>query len=206
MAELNTQTGYFELIQTIEYIPLKNLVTISLNLFNDFIEAICFLAYNFKKYSKAENNYFYDLKGYDPICDFLSPPIMPNHQVTSLLQKLLILKKLPDKEQNTAEYELLSQIAVHRESFEKIAEMTFLTDEQADILMIKPKEYEGHIPFGNDADKFRNFIELIADPLFLTEDGKLLSYSKLHTKLSIRYARTSRQIPSKNTIKRYANE
>ncbi|HDR1281710.1 TPA: hypothetical protein QB159_001884, partial [Pasteurella multocida] len=136
----------------------------------------------------------------------LSPPIMPNHQVTSLLQKLLILKKLPNKEQNTAEYELLSQIAVHRESFEKIAEMTFLTDEQADILMIKPKEYEGHIPFGNDADKFRNFIELIADPLFLTEDGKLLSYSKLHTKLSIRYARTSRQIPSKNTIKRYANE
>lgn len=100
----------------------------------------------------------------------------------------------------------MSQIAVHRESFEKIAEMTFLTDEQADILMIKPKEYEGHIPFGNDADKFRNFIELIADPLFLTEDGKLLSYSKLHTKLSIRYARTSRQIPSKNTIKRYANE
>ncbi|WGE79428.1 hypothetical protein [Actinobacillus equuli] len=65
------------------------------------------------------------------------------------------------------------------------------------------REYVGEIPPSTDRDKLRGFIELIAHDDFI-ENGKLISYSRIHTKLTSKYRNKS--IPSKNTIGKYINE
>lgn len=64
-------------------------------------------------------------------------------------------------------------------------------------------EYVGEIPPSTDRDKLRDFIELIAHDDFI-ENGKLISYSRIHTKLTSKHKNKS--IPSKNTIGKYINE
>lgn len=54
-----------------------------------------------------------------------------------------------------------------------------------------------------NAEKLRDFIELIIDPSLL-DNGELPSYSRLHTKLQHKYP--NRRITSKNTIKKFLND
>lgn len=66
-------------------------------------------------------------------------------------------------------------------------------------------EYNTSLPEGINADKLAEFIELVIDPSLLDEDGKMPTYSRLHSRLNTRY-RTGKNIPSKNTIKKYLNQ
>ena len=54
-----------------------------------------------------------------------------------------------------------------------------------------------------NAEKLAYFIELIIDPMLL-DNGKMPSYSKLHSLLNHKYK--NEKIPSKNTIKKYLNQ
>lgn len=64
-------------------------------------------------------------------------------------------------------------------------------------------EYEGELPPKTDADKLADFIELVFNPDLL-DNGKIPTYSRLHTKLTAKYR--DRKITAKNTIKKYLNQ
>ena len=64
-------------------------------------------------------------------------------------------------------------------------------------------EYDADLPEGINEEKLAYFIELIIDPALL-DDGKIPSYSKLHSALNHKYK--NGKIPSKNTIKKYLNQ
>lgn len=74
-------------------------------------------------------------------------------------------------------------------------------DEYSDATLF---EYDADLPEGMNAEKLAYFIELIIDPMLLN-DGKMPSYSKLHSSLDIRH-RGKKKLPSKNTIKKYLNQ
>lgn len=67
----------------------------------------------------------------------------------------------------------------------------------------KVMEYDADLPEGINEERLAYFIELIIDPELL-DDGKIPSYSKLHSALNHKYKKG--KIPSKNTIKKYLNQ
>ncbi|HDL5620857.1 TPA: hypothetical protein PXF30_002456, partial [Mannheimia haemolytica] len=72
--------------------------------------------------------------------------------------------------------------------------------EQTDITSI----FDGDIPPKTDQDKLAHFIELIIQKSEFMKDGKIPTYSELHTMLSHKYPHDA--IPSKNTIKKYLGQ
>lgn len=64
--------------------------------------------------------------------------------------------------------------------------------------------FEGNIPPKTDQDKLARFIELIIQKSEFMKDGRVPTYSELHTMLSHKYPHEA--IPSKNTIKKYLGQ
>lgn len=84
--------------------------------------------------------------------------------------------------------------------------LTSLQDETTDLEKSSDAisfEYDANLPEGMNAEKLAYFIELIIDPMLL-DNGKMPSYSKLHSLLNHKYKKE--KIPSKNTIKKYLNQ
>lgn len=84
--------------------------------------------------------------------------------------------------------------------------LTSLQDETTDLEKSSDAisfEYNADLPEGMNAEKLAYFIELIIDPTLL-DNGKMPSYSKLHSALNHKYK--NEKIPSKNTIKKYLNQ
>ncbi|QLB19567.1 hypothetical protein [Mannheimia granulomatis] len=69
--------------------------------------------------------------------------------------------------------------------------------EQTDMPLI----FEGNIPSKTDQDKLAHFIKLIIQKSEFRKDGRMPTYSELHTMLSHKYPNEA--IPSKNTLKKY---
>ncbi|QNS15303.1 hypothetical protein [Mannheimia bovis] len=67
-----------------------------------------------------------------------------------------------------------------------------------------PLTFDGNIPPKTDQDKLAHFIELIIQKSEFMKDGKIPTYSELHTMLSHKYPHEA--IPSKNTIKKYLGQ
>ena len=84
--------------------------------------------------------------------------------------------------------------------------LTSLQDETTDLdeLSDTTLEYDVDLPEGINEDKLAYFIELIIDPELL-DNGRMPSYSKLHSSLDIRH-KGKKRLPSKNTIKKYLNQ
>ena len=84
--------------------------------------------------------------------------------------------------------------------------LTSLQDETTDLEKSSDAisfEYDAELPKGIKEERLEHFIKLIIDPMLL-DDGKMPSYSKLHSALNHKYK--NEKIPSKNTIKKYLNQ
>ena len=81
--------------------------------------------------------------------------------------------------------------------------LTSLQDETTDLEKYPDAisfEYDAELPERINEEKLAHFIELIIDPELL-DNGKMPSYSKLHSALNHKYKKE--KIPSKNTMKKY---
>ena len=192
--------NFYEQLQKLEYISLAGIFSIIIAKVSGIDEAVAFTAYHFKRYIK-EGFSFYDVSKYDPICDFLDPPTIAKGHVTNLLQEVLKLHKIPNKEESKL-YPLFHSIACHRVTLETLIGFSLLTDNQAQILSLESTQ-ETKEPSFND-DTVRRLIVLIASNEFFDERGKLLSYSKIHT--ALQHKHPNAQIPAKNTIKKMLAE
>lgn len=84
--------------------------------------------------------------------------------------------------------------------------LTSLQDETTDLEKSSDAisfEYDAELPKGINEERLEHFIKLIIDPMLL-DNGKMPSYSKLHSALNHKYK--NEKIPSKNTIKKYLNQ
>lgn len=81
---------------------------------------------------------------------------------------------------------------------EEIESLKQVKTEQAQIA-----DYEGEIPPQTDRDKLAHFIKLIIQKSEFMKDGRMPTYSQLHTMLSHKYP--NEPIPSKNTLNKYLN-
>ena len=94
--------------------------------------------------------------------------------------------------QLTAKDEEIARLKAEIESLKQVK------TEQAQIA-----DYDGEIPPQTDRDKLANFIKLIIQKSEFMKDGRMPTYSQLHTMLSHKYP--SEPIPSKNTLNKYLN-
>lgn len=63
--------------------------------------------------------------------------------------------------------------------------------------------YDGEVPLDTNKDKLAHFIKLLIQKSEFMKDGRMPTYSELHTMLSNKYPKE--QIPSKNTLNKYLN-
>lgn len=194
------EQNFYEQLQLLEYISIAGILSIITPKIKGIAETIAFTAYHLKRYIK-DGFSFYDVSEYDPICDFLDPPTIAKEHVTNLLQEVMKLQKIPNKEESKL-YPLFHSIACHRATLEKMIGFSLLTDKQAKILSLDNIQ-EDKEPRFND-DTIRRLIILMAGNEFFDKNGKLLSYSKIHTALEHKHPNT--QVPAKNTIKKMLAE
>ncbi|TPH25384.1 hypothetical protein [Haemophilus haemolyticus] len=121
--------SYFELSQRYEYLNFAYIFEVILSKIDSPQEAVAFLSFHLKEYLK-KGNYFFDLKDYDPICDFLPPSTMPEHQVSTTL-KAIIAAKTALKDEVKKE---LERIGVNRLAPEKVIGFSLLKSEHIKIL------------------------------------------------------------------------
>ena len=124
-----------------------------------------------------------------------------NNELQTQLSEANIRLAQAETAKNDAEERLETARQCYREQKNKIAaqedEITQLTAQLAEKKAAqKPQKI--------NEDTLRHFIELIAGGEFKDEEGNLLTYSKIHSKLSTRYR--NKKIPSQNTIARYLLE
>lgn len=194
------EQNFYEQLQLLEYISIAGILSIITPKINGIAETIAFTAYHLKRYIK-DGFSFYDVSEYDPICDFLDPPTIAKEHVTNLLQEVMKLQKIPNKEESKL-YPLFHSIACHRATLEKMIGFSLLTDKQAKILTLDNNQKAKEQRFNDDT--IRRFIILVARNEFFDEQGNLLSYSKIHTTLE--HKNPNGKIPAKNTIKRMLAE
>jgi hypothetical protein len=194
------EQNFYEQLQLLEYISIAGILSIIASKVVNVTEIVAFTAYHLKQYIR-EGFSFYDVSKYDPICDFLEPPTIAKEHVTNLLQEVIKLQKIPNKDESKF-YPLFHSIACHRTTLEKAIGFSLLTDKQSEVLTLDntPKAEEQRF---ND-DTIRRFIILVARNEFFDKQGNLLSYSKIHTALE--HKNPNGKIPAKNTIKRMLAE
>ncbi|OOF42090.1 hypothetical protein BKK50_07520 [Rodentibacter rarus] len=142
--------------------------------------------------------------------DFILNFSFPNHNLEIPIRNTYILVSdifklaqmnlitIPNEEDNNKDCTIAELQA-------KITELENQLQAQQSAVNSEPiLEYEGDLPESTNADKLADFISLIIDPELL-DNGKLPTYSTLHTRLGHRY-KDKRKIPSKNTIAKYINQ
>lgn len=117
---LYNPADFFEVSQRFEYIDLSYIFDVLLDKIDSIECAVTFLSFHLKNYLK-DGYYFFDLKDYDPICDFLAPSTMPPHNVSIALKAILTARTIPKDE--------LEKIGVHRMSLEKYIGFSLLKPE-----------------------------------------------------------------------------
>lgn len=125
---LYNPADFFEVSQRFEYLDLSYVLDVILDKVDDMAGAVTFLSFHLKHYLK-DGYYFFDLKDYDPICDFLDPSTMPPHNVSIALKAILTAQTIPKEE--------LERIGIHRASLEKYICFSLLKPEHLAILEYK---------------------------------------------------------------------
>lgn len=161
---------------------------------------------------KTLNTYFFDKKEF---CNFfdLSYKSEADEKFDELMENIPKLFEQYNESLKEIEKQIEEIEKLENENFEQAEEIALLKAENEQLRAMQEvdnggkvatlSEYEGELPPKTDADKLADFIELVFNPDLL-DNGKIPTYSRLHTKLTAKYR--DRKITAKNTIKKYLNQ